>query len=651
MRISTARPIDMASGTFQFGENRPQTPKQFKFSVDIHDSHQASSPFDESLLQEESIFSPQESIGTDITDDYSLDTSQGGNTPPSEEKISFPTPIADAHDSTISSSAALHALTPDTPSRSPLTRKAKSTECLISRLNTSDIQRKDEEIHHVGKRKQESATSPIETTNSEDFSLIDTFIEIRRKNATNGIEHTKRFRDAKNNFWVSENQTLNRDIHIDFMRSPPSLSQRKPRAHSEGTGTRPALIDQHVSITYQRPGYVTSISQDIPTISISAPDVAPETQWPSRPKCEDSSVTNGATATLTISDSKEVQRFQKLLSRIIPLEIRQRLKEDCEHCPAWTTKDKRCQKSRRTNMQDFFLVLEEWKSDTSGEIDNFIQDLIEVVLCPLHQKVAAKKLQEVLLLSGKLSTTRDSKSQRTVQSSCHIALLNWIRTLKGEEDIPIPGVQASIRDKVEITLPVVTMSKIDNIQKFVAYTAKRNDGKSTYQVLEKLITRPLNKSEIQHSGFMYMFWQPGNFGYLKIGRTKDIERRLRQWEKGCQKQIYSYFPTDEQLEDKIGVQHIYRVEALVHAELRDKRQREQSCPGCHRNHIEWFEVFNETAKAIVRKWMNWMRKSPYVKRYTNKGKLEWVLDDDEERIGKLEDLCTPHSDLSAPLTD
>jgi hypothetical protein len=95
------------------------------------------------------------------------------------------------------------------------------------------------------------------------------------------------------------------------------------------------------------------------------------------------------------------------------------------------------------------------------------------------------------------------------------------------------------------------------------------------------------------------------------------------------------------------VLHINRVEKLIHAELAAYRRQEMKCAGkkCGKKHIEWFEVGEELATKVVRKWMAWMRELPYEPRAGRNDQIQWFLR--EEQMQKLDVLCAV-SEMSTP---
>jgi hypothetical protein len=161
---------------------------------------------------------------------------------------------------------------------------------------------------------------------------------------------------------------------------------------------------------------------------------------------------------------------------------------------------------------------------------------------------------------------------------------------------------------------------------------------SVVKELEKFIVAPISKADADHSGHIYIYQCKGKFGYYKVGLTTDLAPRLQSWEKQCGRELMSYFPRSE--EDLRPVPHISRVERLIHAELAEYRRKEERCQGttCGKSHQEWFEVDEQLALRVVRKWIAWMRKEPYVQ---INGGSTWVLD--IHLVGSIKEICTPLS--------
>jgi hypothetical protein len=133
-------------------------------------------------------------------------------------------------------------------------------------------------------------------------------------------------------------------------------------------------------------------------------------------------------------------------------------------------------------------------------------------------------------------------------------------------------------------------------------------------------------------GLIYMYWITGSFGFVKIGKTsgKSTEKRLNAWRKQCEHEIEEHTRDEGAFAEQLP--HVYRIEALVHEELREVRLREQGCKGCGIWHQEWFLVSPEHARAVIQKWTKFMLSKPY-DRY---GRLKESIT--RERIEKL---CQP----------
>lgn len=182
-----------------------------------------------------------------------------------------------------------------------------------------------------------------------------------------------------------------------------------------------------------------------------------------------------------------------------------------------------------------------------------------------------------------------------------------------------------------LSLPSTNNSFQTYFPEFVPYRPKSTAG-TTESVLRDLIARPLKKREL-HSGFIYIYWFPGIFGHIKIGQTRvaDFKKRLEQWRRKCR---HAAEPVDALL---VPVRHAYRVEALVHRELKDVRLREVMCRGCGGDHIEWFRETPTHAWTVISKFADWMETEPYEYGVGGEDTTGWTLKPDQ----KIEKLCRP----------
>ncbi|KAL9603811.1 MAG: hypothetical protein Q9219_000920 [cf. Caloplaca sp. 3 TL-2023] len=177
------------------------------------------------------------------------------------------------------------------------------------------------------------------------------------------------------------------------------------------------------------------------------------------------------------------------------------------------------------------------------------------------------------------------------------------------------------------------------IRNFLPFDAVAKALGCTENFVREALTKKFGKREATQAGVIYIYWFPGNFGYVKIGVTgKSVEERLRGWKNKCKHIPYPVFPLSQV--DQIAIPHIYRVENLIKAQLRDRRRKEVQCHGCRRPHNEWFEISKEEAIAVVRKWSAWMRENPYEQLNLNDWKLK------KEQKKNLKTLCQ-----SLPLED
>ena len=164
-----------------------------------------------------------------------------------------------------------------------------------------------------------------------------------------------------------------------------------------------------------------------------------------------------------------------------------------------------------------------------------------------------------------------------------------------------------------------------------AYHPYRKDGSHCSNVEEwvkQQAETPLTKSELT-AGYLYVYWNRATFGVRKIGfSTRDVSVRLGEWERDC-KHI-----AEEQYRSPSKVRNVKRVERLVHAELKDFRVEEHDCPGCKRDHDEWFKDVNlEIILESIEFWTDWVMKEQY-----EEVDSEWLLKEDAKN--ESSELCT-----------
>jgi hypothetical protein len=186
-------------------------------------------------------------------------------------------------------------------------------------------------------------------------------------------------------------------------------------------------------------------------------------------------------------------------------------------------------------------------------------------------------------------------------------------------------------------------------QTFEPYRPPASLKFSVEEWIRKCLVRPLTKREKieNHNGILYMYWVTGSFGLVKIGKTSgpSTVKRLDKWRRDCGHPIEEH--TRGEAEVAVQLPHVYRVEALVHAELNDSRVREIACKKCSErktrkedrecivSHEEWFCASPDHAQKVIKKWSNWMLTNPY-----EECNGEWRL---RKAISahEIDELCTP----------
>ncbi|KAL8664868.1 MAG: hypothetical protein Q9202_002730 [Teloschistes flavicans] len=191
-----------------------------------------------------------------------------------------------------------------------------------------------------------------------------------------------------------------------------------------------------------------------------------------------------------------------------------------------------------------------------------------------------------------------------------------------------------------------TFSQYDGLQTrirtLVPFDARAKSRVCTDDFVRGVITKNLTPIQDQKSGFIYIYWYEGNFGHVKIGATtRTPEERLQQWKKKCGHEAKLIFPEIE--EDRELIPHVFRVEKIIQAQLRNCRRKEVECRKCKTCHMEWFENSVPNAIALVRKWAAWMRTAPYEAATVQEGSDQegwqsvWRLK--RSQMKKIQSLC------------
>ncbi|PGH03853.1 hypothetical protein GX51_03841 [Blastomyces parvus] len=465
-------------------------------------------------------------------------------------------------------------------------RKVKSAGCLRTRQR---IFKPKFSVHATAsKRKQE-------------FRLIETLLQLRERSVNSGARNLKRPRLSGQEFSTpAKQESIKRDSPILQSDCIDTNFRKKGwvfKDQASGAG-----------VTTSSAG--STLVMPVPVL---VPVLVPE----------------------TLSD---VKATSDVLARIIPSDIDQRLTEDSGRCVASVIREKnrRCKKPQKGNIQAKHASLETLKTVPFCDILPWIEKLIGSSLCTWHMKLATKELNIKYPWFGKSQHAQSTKSGGQL--------------VAGSSAVKAGSIIVTCKSKTMAGPPTAISRPISQLQNFTPYRPKRQEGISASQWLERLIKTPFkNKNRNNLEGLIYIYWQPGNFGHLKIGWTKDITKRLQRWENQCGSKLEVYFPkqvaADEQEQQDIRpIKHICRVEQLVHAELKEQRKKEESCP-CGKAHREWFEVSPVIAVEVARKWMRWMRQQQrYEEVPAGSGMMRYIGTTTGDAWA---DLCQPHKGLAS----
>jgi hypothetical protein len=332
------------------------------------------------------------------------------------------------------------------------------------------------------------------------------------------------------------------------------------------------------------------------------------------------------------------------LEHIVSFKVWTRLAELSGKCVASmpTKKNMRCNYNRASQSTDMILR-ELSKCDVSVDNAKFwdlVGQLVDATQCYRHCKMAYSKIKGL----GNIALRLSELSKKDLED-----FRAWVHTISTRDE---PGSHHSIqhhvkpvnethvRQKVPMREPAPSPARAEPLNSatapssspdFAPYLPKSSNSLDVSGALREIITKPLGPQALK-SGFIYVFWEQGKFGKVKIGRTKDLASRLTQWNTSCGR-IHAYHPSSER--DLIEIPHVSRVERLMHIELKDHRMQ-RYCERCNKTHIEWFQVEETLALQVFLKWKCWIEQEPYA---VNSESGEWELRPEME--DSLAAVCQP----------
>ncbi|USP82291.1 hypothetical protein yc1106_09565 [Curvularia clavata] len=351
-----------------------------------------------------------------------------------------------------------------------------------------------------------------------------------------------------------------------------------------------------------------------------------------------------------------------LLELILPLDLYKRLDGTSSTCigSMESRSYARCSNSPRGSLGTALAIAGELaRSRAEKDYETMvceIEELVHEAMCGTHRNVVLKETKKGVRIEELRNHLYHFKTKSKIDRQ---ALQQWLDTISNPkasaDHIPWvrrafePTVVAnlhsvpckalgtpskSIRTTPEPLRPAPNASKsngqISSFADFTPFQLKKTKGIPVSDALIMEIKKPLGASETK-SGFIYMFWDKRYFGKVKIGRTNDIKRRLKEWNKKCGK-THSYLSQDDR--SCVEMPHVGRVERLIHTELKECREK-RKCEGCETLHQEWFGENEVHAVKVVRKWQEWMMQRPYVMNATG----QWELR--PEMLESLGQVCEP----------
>ena len=162
-------------------------------------------------------------------------------------------------------------------------------------------------------------------------------------------------------------------------------------------------------------------------------------------------------------------------------------------------------------------------------------------------------------------------------------------------------------------IPPVTRSQTANRARVIEsrlppprFEPRRKIKQDTTEAIADLVSKPFGHAE-HKEGYIYMFTRESDPGYVKIGWSKNVKRRMGEWERRCgYKPVLAY--------QSPRIPHAFRVEQLIFTQLAGSRYNDMRCINegiCGARHKEWFKLRTRDAKEIIERWIDWVLDSPY----------------------------------------
>ncbi|KAG8526928.1 uncharacterized protein KY384_008357 [Bacidia gigantensis] len=150
-------------------------------------------------------------------------------------------------------------------------------------------------------------------------------------------------------------------------------------------------------------------------------------------------------------------------------------------------------------------------------------------------------------------------------------------------------------------------------EKFVLYKRTPRGPESTahaiFQRMKERVPERSAASPRTDEGYLYVFKIDDHPGYVKIGlTTRKVQNRLKEVEKNFPGRL-----TVADTDSYCLVKHLNRLETIIKDDLHDEQRFQKGLDKSGKESLlgELFEIDEQRAVAIVRKWRDWIRSNPY----------------------------------------
>ena len=298
--------------------------------------------------------------------------------------------------------------------------------------------------------------------------------------------------------------------------------------------------------------------------------------------------------------------------------IQQGIQQNAMQCVALTKTSNRCQRKWSHDVsaaQEYLHNLQKWPSLRRSVEE--LKALIELVFCTHnHRGKAIQKALDWLLKQGGVAIIQelvnDNHGSDTVLiSDYEITILFNTKTPDVSQKCEKEAVVSSSPNEFEFSKGISVkprQQRNGNPRSAKPWQPPETVNLSVSHSLIKEILQPLTAREL-NPGYMYIYGTTCEFGYKKIGVTENavVKKRLRSSAAKCRIDAIPFYTEGDQ---PVLVKHVYRLEKLVHTELKEMRHQITNC-SCGVKHKEWFQVKDEHAIEVIRRWTAWLETDPY----------------------------------------